>query len=151
SFFTDTPRALAVSPDHNTVYVAGFKTGNQTAALIEGMVCTGFQNTPCTNTAGTTSPGGNPGPATDASGAKRPEVGLIVKSTAASGHWEDELHRNWDAAVRFQLPATDVFSVNANTLAQTAAFAHVGTTLFNMVTNPVTGELYVSNTDAHNE
>jgi len=30
SFFTDTPRALAVSPDRNTVYVAGFKTGNQT-------------------------------------------------------------------------------------------------------------------------
>ncbi len=28
SFFTDTPRALAVSPDKNTVYVAGFKTGN---------------------------------------------------------------------------------------------------------------------------
>jgi len=151
SFFTDTPRALAVSADRSTVFVAGFKTGNQTTALIESMVCTGFKNAPCTNSAGTTSPGGNPGPATDASGEKAPEVGLIVKFNNASGHWEDELHRNWDTAVRFQLPDTDVFSVNANTLTQTAAFAHVGTTLFNMVTNPVTGELYVSNTDAHNE
>ncbi|HET7506083.1 MAG TPA: hypothetical protein VFK02_33920 [Kofleriaceae bacterium] len=151
SFFTDTPRALAVSPDRNTVYVAGFKTGNQTTTILEGMVCTGFQNTPCTNAAGTTSPGGNPGPGTDALGEKAPEVSLIVKFNNASGHWEDELHRNWDVAVRFQLPDTDVFSVNANTLTQTASFAHVGTTLFNMATNPVTGELYVSNTDARNE
>jgi len=151
SFFTDTPRALAVSPDRNTVYVAGFKTGNQTTAILEGMVCTGFQNTPCTNAAGTTSPGGNPGPATDAAGAKAPEVSLIVKFNRASGHWEDELHRNWDGAVRFQLPDTDVFSINANALTQAASFAHVGTTLFNMVTNPATGELYVSNTDAVNE
>jgi DNA-binding beta-propeller fold protein YncE len=151
SFFTDTPRALAVSPDRSTVYVAGFKTGNQTTTVLDGMVCTGFKNTPCTNTHGTTSPGGNPGPATDARGEKAPEVGLIVKFNGASGHWEDELRRNWDGAVRFQLPDTDVFSINASTLNQTAAFAHVGTTLFNMVTNPATGELYVSNTDAHNE
>ncbi|HEX2688963.1 MAG TPA: hypothetical protein VHN14_20210, partial [Kofleriaceae bacterium] len=151
SFFTDTPRALAVSPDRSTVYVAGFKTGNQTTTILDGMVCNGFQNTPCSNGAGTISPGGNPGPATDASGEQAPEVGLIVKFNQASGHWEDELRRNWDVAVRFQLPDTDVFSVNANTLTQTASFAHVGTTLFNMITNPVTGELYVSNTEAHNE
>src|SRR6185436_12523610 len=80
-----------------------------------------------------------------------PEVSLIVKFNNASGHWEDELHRNWDGAVRFQLPDTDVFAVNASTLTQTASFAHVGTTLFNMATNPATGELYVSNTDAFNE
>ncbi|HET9625907.1 MAG TPA: hypothetical protein VFP84_31315 [Kofleriaceae bacterium] len=151
SFFTDTPRALAVSPDRNTVYVAGFKTGNQTTALLEGMLCTGFQNKPCTNTGGTTSPGGVPGPATDARGEPAPEVSLIVKLNPTSGHWEDELHRNWDGAVRFQLPDTDVFAVNASTLTQSAAFSHVGTTLFNMVTNPVTGELYVSNTDSINE
>src|SRR5882724_9202443 len=33
TFFTDTPRALAVSPDRNTVYVAGFRTGNQTTVI----------------------------------------------------------------------------------------------------------------------
>src|ERR1700677_4482750 len=49
SFFTDTPRALAVSPDQNTVYVAGFKTGNQTTTILQGRICPGFQPfTPCT-------------------------------------------------------------------------------------------------------
>ncbi len=151
SFFTDTPRALAVSPDRNTVYVAGFKTGNQTTTVHQGRVCTGFQaNTPCTLPDGSVSPGGNPGPATDASGEPAPEVGLIVKFNNSDGHWEDELHRAWDGSVRFTLPDTDVFAVDANGLAQTAAFAHVGTTLFNMAVNPLTGTLYVSNTDAIN-
>ena len=152
SFFTDTPRALAVSPDRNTVYVAGFKTGNQTTAVLEAMVCPGFSpNTPCVNGAGTISPGGNPGPATNFEGAQAPEVSLIVKFNDATGHWEDELHRVWDHAVRFKLPDTDVFSIDANALSQVASFAHVGTTLFNMAVNPATGEVYVSNTEAQNQ
>src|SRR5580698_984084 len=62
SFFTYTPRALAVSPDGNTVYVAGFKTGNQTTTVAEGRVCIGFKpSTPCTLADGSISPGGNPG------------------------------------------------------------------------------------------
>lgn len=151
SFFTDTPRALAVSPDKNTVYVAGFKTGNQTTTILQGRICIGFQPfTPCTLPDGTVSPGGNPGPPTDSIGQPAPEVGLIVKYNNSDGHWEDELSRVWDNSVRFSLPDTDVFAVNANTLKQTASFAHVGTTLFNMATNPVTGNLYVSNTDAVN-
>jgi DNA-binding beta-propeller fold protein YncE len=151
SFFTDTPRALAVSPDGNTVYVAGFKTGNQTTVVPQGRVCPGFQpSTPCTLADGTVSPGGNPGPATDSAREPAPEVGLIVKYNNTDGHWEDELSRAWDGSVRLSLPDTDVFAVNANTLAQTAAFAHVGTTLFNMATNPVSGNLYVSNTDSVN-
>lgn len=149
SFFTDTPRALAVAPDGHTVYVAGFKTGNQTTTVSQGRVCTGFQaNKPCTLSDGSTSPGGNPGPATDAAGEPAPEVGLIVKFI--NGHWVDELNRIWDGSVRFTLPDTDVFSFDANTLKQTASFANVGTTLFNMTVNPVSGHLYVSNTDAIN-
>src|SRR5262249_46512661 len=76
---------------------------------------------------------------------------LIVKFNNVSGHWEDELHRNWDNAVRFHLPDTDVFAFNANSLRQVASFAHVGTVLFNMIVNPANGRLYVSNSDANND
>src|SRR5262245_20505644 len=151
TFFTDTPRALAVSPDKTTVYVAGFKTGNQTTTILEPMLCDGFDpDTPCRVDNGSISPGGNPGPATNFEGKQAPKVGLIVKFNNNTQQWEDELGRNWNHAVRFRLPDRDVFAVNANTLTQTASFAHVGTTLFNMVTNPVTGRLYVSNTEAFN-
>src|ERR1044071_9937144 len=96
SFFTDTPRALAVSPDKNTVYVAGFHTGNQTSIVNEGFICEGFDpNTPCTNDDGTTSPGGNLGPKTDASGEQAPEVSMIVKFNKATGHWTDPAGRTW--------------------------------------------------------
>jgi DNA-binding beta-propeller fold protein YncE len=151
SFFTDTPRALAVSPDQNTVYVAGFQTGNQTTTVSQQMVCPGFvPDQPCTAPGGVQSPGGNPGPSTNSQGQPAPEVGLIVKFNNDSGHWEDELHRNWDGAVRFHLPDYDVFAVDANSLQQTARFAHVGTTLFNMAVNPASGALYVSNNDSIN-
>ncbi len=151
SFFTDTPRALAVSPDRNTVYVAGFRTGNQTTTVLQGRICQGFQpNEPCTLKDGTVSPGGNPGPATNAKGEPAPEVSLIVKYNRESGHWEDELQRNWDDSVRFTLPDTDAFAMDANTLTQTLAFAHVGTTLYNMAVNPASGKVYVSNTESMN-
>src|ERR1700692_1082995 len=80
TFFTATPRALAVSPDGNTVFVAGFKTGNQTSIVNEGRICSGFNtNQPCLLSDLSISPGGHLGPATDASGEPAPEVGMIVK------------------------------------------------------------------------
>ena len=152
SFFTDTPRALAVSPDGRTVYVAGFQTGNQTTTIDAFRICNGFNaSLPCLLPDGSVSPGGNLGPATDASGEPAPKVAEIVKFNNATGHWQDELGRIWDSSVRFSLPDADVFAVDADTLTQTAAFAHVGTTLFNMATNPTNGHLYVSNADSQNQ
>ena len=149
--FGDTPRALAVSPDGGTVFVAVFNSGNQTTTVSEGAVCDGFEpSTPCT-ILGNQYPGGNPGPATNYAGVQAPEVGLIVKFNVASGHWEDETGRNWDNGVQFQLADEDVFAIDAGTLQQTAVFTGVGTTLFNMAVNPRTGHVYVSNTDSHNE
>jgi DNA-binding beta-propeller fold protein YncE len=152
SFFTDTPRALAVSADGKTVYVAGFETGNQTTIINEARICAGFNTSQaCTLADGQTSPGGHLGPAADSSGEQAPQDSMIVKFNNADGHWEDELGRAWDNSVRFTLPDTDVFAIDAATLTQTASFAHVGTTLFNMATNPVNGHLYVSNYDSQNQ
>lgn len=152
SFFADTPRALAVSPDRATVYVAAFKSGNQTTTVLQPLVCRGFNpNLPCIGENFKLMPGGNPGPKTNFEGKQAPEVGLIVKFNKATGKWEDELKRNWNNAVQFRLPDLDVFAVDANALTQKAAHAGVGTVLFNMVTNPVSGKLYVSNTEAINE
>ncbi len=148
--FGDTLRALAVSPDGNTVYAAVFNSGNRTTAVSEGLVCDGFEPDSACTVRGVRYPGGNPGPATNHQGLHAPEVGLIVKFNPDSGHWEDELGRNWDNAVRFSLPDKDVFAIDARTLGPTAEFSGVGTTLFNMAVNPRTGHVYVSNTDAHN-
>ncbi len=59
----------------------------------------------------------------------------------------------WSDRVRFSLPDYDVFEIDASvtTPSVTARHSGVGTTLFNMVTNPATGALYVSNTEARNE
>jgi DNA-binding beta-propeller fold protein YncE len=153
SLFGDTPRALATSPDGGTVYAAVFHSGNQTTTLSEGVICNGGAGAaPCV-VGGTTYPGGLPAPNVNVQGTPQPEVGLIVRFNNVTNHWEDELGRDWDAGVRFSLPDLDVFAIDANaaTPAETASFAHVGTVLFNMVTNPVSGKVYVSNTEARNE
>lgn len=150
SFFADTPRALAVSPDHNTVYVAAFQSGNETSSVNEQLICDSFDlNKTCT-VVGKTMPGGRLGPQTNAEGKPAPKTGMMVKYNRATGHWEDIVGRNWDAAVPYTLPDKDVFAVDANALSEKRFYQHVGTTLFNMVANPVTGKLYVSNTEANN-
>jgi len=150
SFFSDTPRALAVSPDRNTLYVAAFKSGNQTASINEELVCDSFDlNKPCL-VKWKTMPGGRLGPQTNAEGKPAPKTGMIVKYNNANKRWEDEIGRNWTNAVEFTLPDKDVFAVDANLLTEKLAYPHVGTVLYNMVANPVSGVLYVSNTEANN-
>jgi len=160
SFFTDTPRALAVSPDNSTVYLAGFMSGNQTAVVAEPVVCDGFNENSTCGGDGITSPGGLadgrlpgglPGPDRNTRGQRAVETGLIVKYDNDAQQWQDELGRNWNNGVRFTLPDRDVFAFDAMTLQPQADFRHVGTTLFNMVTHPTTGQVFVSNTDAKNE
>src|SRR5262245_9533608 len=147
--FADTPRALARSADGHTVYAAAFQSGHQTTALNEGAVCDGG----AAASACGAFPGGLPPPNVNVEGVPQPEVGLIVKLNQSSGKWEDELARDWSAAVKFELPDLDVFAIDAAAVApaETGNFAHVGTVLFNMVTNPVNGKVYVSNTEARNE
>ena len=146
TLFADTPRALAVAPDRSTVYAAAFHSGNRTTTLPERIV-TNF--------------GGLPGPTTDADGAPAPWNGLIVKYRlgAPDGeyHWLDGDDRIWDHAVNFSLPDQDVFAIDATlpVPAQrpgaSSAVSGVGTVLFNMAVNPVSGKVYVSNLESFND
>jgi len=165
NLFGDKPRALAVSGDGSTVYAAVYRSGNGTTAVGEGAVCNGGATAGPCNIEGTVYPGGLPAPNDNHAGTPGPEVGLIVKldrDGASPGVWQDELGRDWTPAVRFDLPDRDVFEIDAlasppaavdgsATCADGAGcWAGVGTSLFNMAVNPISGKIYVSNTEAMN-
>jgi len=150
SLFADTPRPLAVSPDGNTVYVGAFKSGNQTTSINEELVCDTFDTTKKCVVKNVTYPSGRLGPATNAAGNPAPRSGLIVKYNKATKHWEDVLGRNWDAGVMMSLPDKDVFAVDATTLTEKKAYSGVGTVIYNMAVNPVSGNVYVSNNESNN-
>ena len=122
NMFTDTPRALAVTPEARIVYAAGFNTGNRTTVVTE------FVSPPL------------PPPVTNFQGIPAPQVGLIVKFDGA--HWVDELGRPFDPIVRFDLPDKDVFVIDA--LADPprlapgsmASYQGVGPFIYNMIVNP---------------
>jgi len=139
TLFADKPRALAVTPDGNTVYAAGFLTGNQTSIVGE-LQYPDFLRVP---------------PFDNISHVPQPKVGIMVKYK--NGHWTDATGTIWDWYFMFNLPDKDVFAIDAgaNQPVQKAGtagwFAHVGTVLYNMAVNPVNGKVYVSNTDARND
>lgn len=135
--FTDTPRALAVSPDGSRVYAAGFHSGNKTTAI--SAFATFFE--------------GMAEPATNVDGVAAPFTGLVVKHDGE--HWMDPAGRVMDHWVKFDLPDRDVFTLDANAnpprLINERTYSGVGTVLYNMAVNPVSGKIYVSNTEARNE
>jgi len=146
TLFADTPRALAASADGKTVYAAAFFSGDQTTVVSEDAVNQVYS-------------GVMPGPAALDLGGQiipQPTTGLVVKwklGPDGNDHWIDAYGTIFDPFVRVSLPDEDVFAIDAtaNPPASTGAFAHVGTTLFNMAVNPKSGKVYVSNTDAHND
>jgi DNA-binding beta-propeller fold protein YncE len=140
TLFTDTPRALAVNADGSRVYAAGFHTGNRTSTVHETQIPDGGE-----------AAGGLPNPRTNFLGQPQPETGMIVKYDG--DHWRDVLGRVWDGVMKLTLPDKDVFAIdaNANPPHEVSFYQTVGTILFNMIVNPVSGKVYVSNTDALND
>ena len=137
TLFGDTPRALAASPDGRRVHVAVMHSGNRTTVIGEGGIA-------------------KRGPVQSADGAVQPDTGLVVRHdgtrwTDETGSPEDLAGVAYDERVAFSLPDYDVFTISATTAPEVLErHAGVGTTLFNMATDPRSGALYVSNTEALN-
>ena len=134
NLFSDTPRALSVGQDGRVVYAAAYLSGNQTTTIFASDV---------------DKPKNLPNTSID--GYAAPSTGLIVKYDGFN--WIDELGNIWDEKINFNLPDKDVFVINAESDNPYVIkeIQSVGTTIFNMVENPISGELYVSNTDAQNQ
>jgi DNA-binding beta-propeller fold protein YncE len=134
NLFTDVPRALAVSSDGNTVYAASYFSGNRTTVIGDLVL----------------QEGDLPPPLTNVDGVPAPPTGLIVKYDGAE--WRDNTGRIMTDKVRISLPDLDVFTIDAasNPPQLVSSFPAVGTVLFNMVVNPVSGKVYVSNLESRN-
>jgi YVTN family beta-propeller protein len=139
TLFGDTPRALTVSPDGNTVYAAVYFSGNRTTTLGED----NFNKR---------------GPTQSADSVTQPDTGLIVQFDGTdwvddTGNTTDLNGTSYNSKVPFNLPDYDVFTIDASLATPAVSgtpFTGVGTTLFNMATNPASGAVYVANTHALN-
>jgi YVTN family beta-propeller protein len=129
TLFGDRPRPLAVSNDGLRVYAGIMLSGNGTTSIAPG----NFTKRE---------------PTASADNVTQPDTGLIVRKQGFN--WVDELGQVWNNRVPFSLPDFDVFEIDAVNLTEVRTFAGVGTILFNMVVNPVTDVLYVSNIDSRN-
>jgi len=146
TLFCDSARALAVTPDGRRVYAAAFLSGNRTTTI--GALAADPARTPLLGDGFNPPP--LPGPDRNASGDPAPRTGLIVKFDGE--RWRDGAGQDWSARVRFSLPDTDLFAIDADAerpgvIAQTSG---VGTVLFNLAVSPKDGRVYVSNIESRN-
>jgi len=129
TLFGDRPRPLAVSADGLRVFAGIFLSGSRTTVIGPGNIT-------------------KREPTSSADNVQQPSTGLILRRDIVG--WVDELGQNWNNAVPFSLPDYDVFEIDAVALTETARVSGVGTILFNMIVNPVTDAVYVSNIDSRN-
>ncbi|MFK7731244.1 MAG: YncE family protein [Pseudomonadales bacterium] len=142
NLFGDTARGLAVTPDGSNVYTAVLNSGNRTTTVFAAVRNGGLDKAP---------------PLANDAGEEAPATGLIVQFDGEE--WRDtgdELSNTapsvWTERIRFSLPDTDVFEIDARaaTPVESGSWSGVGTTLFNLAVNPTDNTVYVSNTEARN-
>ena len=120
--FGGSPRSLAVSRDGNTVYAAFAISGNATTIIPANLAPP-------------------PPPPTNPQLPPPPQVALIVAATDP----------NWTQYITFKMPDNDVVKISAGASpAVSGYYSNVGTINLGLAVNPVTGDLFVTNTDALN-
>jgi YVTN family beta-propeller protein len=125
--FGGNPRALAVSPDGKTVYVAFALSGNATT-----MIPSTLAPPQCTPTFVPPINPLLPPP---------PQVGLIVAASNTS----------YPSFLTYQMPDNDVAVISTGSSpAVTRYYSGVGTINLGLAVNPSTGDIFVANTDARN-
>lgn len=168
--FSSDTRALAVNADGSKVYAVPLHSGNQTTIVNANVIAAntagldpnrlaalGLNNISCNGP----HPPYPPHPAgiardpnlTDPPNGAQPQVSLIVKWDQTTGKWRDEIGQDWSPCLPYRLPDHDLFVIDANTPDDPNSLRtvdHLGTTLFDVSVNPVSGRVYVSNTDARN-
>ena len=117
----ESPRALAVSPDGSTVYVAFALSGNQTT-IVQALQAPA------------------PPPPVNPALPPPPQVGLIVSA----------IDPTYKKDIRYKVPDNDVAAINTTSLAVTQYFPHLGTDNLGLTVNPQSGIVYVANIDALN-
>jgi YVTN family beta-propeller protein len=115
------PRALAVSPNGQTVYALFAISGNRTTLIPSALAPA-------------------PPPPTNPALPPAPQVGLII----------DALDPRFSAVINFTLPDNDVAVIDTATLTVSGYYPRAGTINLGIAVRPTTGDLYVSNTDARN-
>jgi YVTN family beta-propeller protein len=168
--FSSDMRALAVANNGSKVYAVALHSGNQTTVVNANVIrantsgldatrlaALGLNNITCS----AAPPPYPPHPAgiardpslTDPANGAQPPVSLIVKWDQATGKWRDEIGQDWSPCLPYRLADHDLFVIDANTPGDPNTLRtvdHLGTTLFEVSVNPVTGKIYVPNTDARN-
>jgi YVTN family beta-propeller protein len=129
------PRGFALSPDGATLYVGVFASGRRTTSVPIDSVEAG---------------GGLPAPSIpmDPELPPAPITALIVAHDGTS--WRDETGASWDWAVPYLTYDHDVARIDVASAALAGYYTGVGTNLFNIAVNPVSGGLFVTNQEATN-
>ncbi len=125
ALFGQNPRSLAVNSNGTKVYAAFALSGNRTTIV------------PASQNPTNQSPISPPmNPALPAP----PQVGRIVDATDPA----------WTNVIRFNMPDNDVAEIDVTTMSVGRYLSRVGTVNFAIAAHPVSGDLYVANTDARN-
>ena len=119
--FGKDPRALAASADGSRVYAVVQRSGNGTTVIPEGIAPP-------------------PPPPTNPALPPAPQQGILVRADDPQ----------WSTWIQFQLPDRDVAEISVSSLQVSRYFDHVGTTNTGIAVHPLTGELWVTNTEALN-